>query len=158
MRPDHEHLRDALASNYLRATEEQLNENRVTDSLHRMLLCIVRSYLDDLSLAASIGERIANLEGQLARIERRAERKGHMTATTMEQAEIETLIDPEFTVLRSRTQGGLVIEDESAVPEAFWKLQRELDRDALLAALRAGEAVPGVLLSASEAAISVRTR
>jgi hypothetical protein len=158
-RPDHDELREALRADYLRGTEEELRDGLARESLHQMLRGVVRSYLDDLGLAASVGQRIATLETHLSRIEQRAECKRQMVAITMERAEIETIIDPEFTALRSRTRGALVVDDEEAIPKGFWRAQAlELDHDALIAALRVGETIPGASLSASEATITVRTR
>ena len=158
-RPDHDELREALRADYLRGTEEELRDGLARESLDQMLRGVIRAYLDDLGLAASVGQRIATLESHLSRIEQRAERKRQMVATTMERAEIETIIDPEFTVLWARTRGALVVDNAEAIPKDFWRSQApELDHDKLIAALRAGETIPGVSLSASEATITVRVR
>jgi len=159
MRPDYDQLREALRVDYLRGTEEELRDGLAHESFHQMLRGVVRSYLDDLGLAATVGQRIATLESHLSRIEQRAERKRQMVATAMERAEIEAITDSEFTVLRSRTQGALVVDNEEAIPKGFWRPQAlELDHDALIAALRVGETIPGASLSASEATITVRIR
>ena len=158
MHPDFDQLRHALEADYLRALAEDLNASQASTGLECSLLRIVRSYRDDLELAASLGQRIASLESHLSRIERRADQKRHLVAKTMEKADIATMIDSEFTVLRSRRAGALVVSQEGLIPERFWKAQRELDRDALLAALRMGKAVLGASLGASEATISVRSR
>jgi hypothetical protein len=159
MRPDYDELREALRADYLRGTEEELRDGQARETLDQMLRGVVRSYLDDLGLAATVGQRIATLESHLSRIEQRAERKRRMAATAMERAAIETITDPEFTVSRSSTQGALMVDNEHAIPKGFWRPKAlELDHDALIAALRAGETLPGASLSASEATITVRVR
>ncbi len=157
MRPDLDELREALRADYLRGTEEELRDGLAHESFHQMLRGVVRSYLDDLGLAATVGQRITSLESHLSRIEQRADRKRRMVATAMERADIKTITDPEFSVFQWRTAVALVVDDERAIPKAFWRPQAlELDHDALIAALRAGETIPGASLSASEATITVR--
>jgi hypothetical protein len=53
----------------------------------------------------------------------------------------------------------LVLSDEGAIPPDFFVAQpAKLDRAALAQALKAGQAVPGALLTAGAPQIAVRTR
>ncbi len=53
----------------------------------------------------------------------------------------------------------LVLVDEKEIPEDFWKPQpAKLDRQGLIAALKAGRDVPGATLGNSALTISVRTK
>lgn len=159
MRPDYDEQRHTLETDYLQIIQDEFRDGVERGSLHRSLASIVRFYLDDLGFAAFIGQRISGLEDHLSRIEQRGDRKRRVVARAMERAGTETITDPEFSVVRSQTPGSLVLSDEKAIPASFWKPgPPELDRDALLAALRSGLAVPGASLGASEASILVRSR
>jgi hypothetical protein len=159
MQPDYDEQYRALKADYLQIVEDDFRESDRRGSLRLGLASIVQSYVDELGMAAFIGLRISGLEDHLSRIERRADRKRRLVARAMARAGIETITEPEFTVIGSRTQGALVVNDESAIPASFWKEgPRELDHDALLAVLRDGATVPGASLGESEATISVRTR
>lgn len=159
MRPDYDQQRRALETDFLQIIRDEIDGGRERGSLQRSLASIVQSYLDDLGLAAFIGLRISGLEDHLSRIEQRADRKRRLVALAMEFAETETITDPEFSVVRSRTPGALVLSDEQAIPASFWKQgPPELDRDALLAALRGGLTIAGASLGAGEATILVRPR
>ena len=53
---------------------------------------------------------------------------------------------------------GIVIEDEEGIPASYWKPQPpKLDRRGLLAALTAGQAVPGAHLGNGGVTLVVRT-
>ena len=132
------------------------------DESHRfrkLLIDIVQSYLDDLELAAMVGVRIDALETHLAQIEARADDKNRLVAETMSRAGMRTLAEPGFFVERFETPAPLLIESEAAIPTRFRNQPTpEVDRDKILAALRAGEEVMGARLGEAETTIAVRTR
>jgi hypothetical protein len=128
-------------------------------SLSEMLAYILRSYLEDLALAAALGIRISDMQERVARIEQRAERKRALVSSVMERADLKKLTEPDFTVSLRTTQLSLVITDEKKIPPAFWQPQSpKLDRHALIAALRGGQSVPGAALGNGQSTISMRTR
>ncbi len=58
-----------------------------------------------------------------------------------------------------KSDGTLVLTDEAAIPEGYWKAQApKLDRQGLISALSAGRDVPGALLGNAPMTISVRTK
>jgi hypothetical protein len=120
---------------------------------------VVRSYLDDLTVAAALGLRIGDMQARLARIEARVEKKRVTLTAVMEKADLRKLEQPDFTASLRAVPPGLVVADESLVPQDYWKPQApKLDRRGLLAALNAGASVAGVSLGNGGTTLSVRTK
>jgi hypothetical protein len=128
------------------------------DDLHAAIACVVRSYLDDLTLAAALGIRLDEMQNRLARLEARAEKKRLLVTSVMERAELKSLAEPDFTVSLRRTPPPLIVTDEGAVPAPYWHPRPpELDRYVLLAALLGGHAIAGARLGNGHLVMSVRT-
>lgn len=156
----HIELRNALIAEYRTIDEEVLADTlEGLSSLPEALAAAVRSYLDDLSLAAALGQRIGDMQDRLARFEARAEKKRALVTQVMERADLKKLQEPDFTVSLRAVPPGLVVSDEASIPEGYWRPQPpKLDRKGLLASLNAGEVVPGAALGNGGTTISVRTR
>lgn len=98
----------------------------------------------------SLSERKARFEGQRQRL-----RAAIMVA--MGQAEMRKLELPQATISIKATPVTAEITDEAAIPSKFWVAQDPtLDKKAVLAALKAKEAVPGAALSNGGETISIR--
>ena len=65
---------------------------------------------------------------------------------------------PLATVSRTRARVSAHIADEAEVPSQLCKTVRVPDKAAILAALEAGEAVPGAELQTGERGVAVRVR
>jgi hypothetical protein len=140
------------------------DEATLRDTLHgltsvpEMIASVLRSYLDDLTLAAALGMRISEMQGRLSRLEARADRKRAMVTLAMEEADLKRLSEADFIVSLRPMPLPLAIINEEEIPEKYWKPQPpKLDRQSLTAALRAGQSVPGASLGNARATISVRT-
>jgi hypothetical protein len=149
----------ALIEEYRGMLQSDIPGTDDRERFRRLLAGIVQSYLDDLDLAATVGIRIDALETHLARVEARADAKRQLVAETMSRAGMRTLAEPGFFVECLETAAPLLIESEAEIPTRF-RVQPapELDRDKILAALRAGEDVTGARLGDTEATIAVRTK
>jgi hypothetical protein len=120
---------------------------------------VVRSYLDDLMVAAALGMRIGDMQERLSRIEARVEKKRTTITAVMEKADLKKLEQPDFTASLRAVPPGLVVADETLIPDDYWKPQApKLDRRGLLAALNAGQVVAGVGLGNGGTTLSVRTK
>ena len=155
-----EYLREQLQAEYHEADEETLHDTlEGMTSLPEALANIVRSYLDDLALAAALGTRISGMQDRLAQIEQRAEKKWAVVTAMMERADLRKLTEPDFSGTLRAVPPGLLVTDEREIPESFWRQQApKLDRRALLAALTSGQAVPGAGLGNGSLTLSVRTK
>lgn len=156
---EYEFLREQLQRQFPEIDEATLLDTlEGSTSLPEMLAGVVRSQLDDQALALALRARISDMQGRLARIEDRAEKKRMLVASAMDRADIKRLTEPDFTVSLRPTPAPLIIIDEVDIPGTFWKPQPpKLDRKALLAALNAGQTVAGAALGNGGTTIAVRT-
>ncbi len=156
----HQYLRDKLQEEFPDADEDTLRDTlEGMTNLTDMLGAVLRSQLDDLALTAALRARIADMQERLARIDARAAKKRELVISTMARADIRKITEADFTVSLRPKPPPLVLVDEKEIPEDFWKPQpAKLDRQGLIAALKAGRDVPGVTLGNSALTISVRTK
>jgi Siphovirus Gp157 len=157
---EYENLRSWLHSEFPEADDDALRDSlEGLCNLPEMLASILRSYLDDLALLAALRSRILVMQERFARLEASADKKRALVASVMERADIRKLTEPDFTASLRQVPPGLVVVDEREIPEPFWRPQPpKLDRKGLLAALNAGQAVPGAALGNCTTTIAVRTR
>jgi len=157
---EHAYLREQLLAEYTSIDDQTLRDTlEGISALPEALAAVVRSYLDDLTTAAALGLRIEDMQARLSRIEARVEKKRGTIAGVMEKADLRKLEQPDFTASLRAVPPGLVVGDESLIPEDYWKPQpAKLDRRGLLSALNAGMSVAGVSLGNGGTTLSVRTR
>lgn len=128
-------------------------------NLHEALGEVVRSALDDEALADGLRLRLEAMRARLERIETTSARKREVVLATMEEAGIEKILDPEFTVSLRVQPPGLQITNEADIPEWFWIPQpAKLDRRKVLDTIKAGTAVIGAELANSRVNLVVRTK
>jgi hypothetical protein len=128
-------------------------------NLPEMIAEVVRGALIDEAMAAGLKQRLGELRARLERLEHRAQRKRELASEVMGEAEIRKLAEPDFTVTLRPSQPGLVVVSEEDIPEAFWKPQpKKLDRQLLLATVKGGTPIPGVVLGNSKTTLTVRTK
>jgi Siphovirus Gp157 len=154
----HEYWRDRLLAEFPDADEVTLRDTLSGfTKLDEVLVCLTRSYLDDVDIAAALGIRIGTMEERLRRIEARAEKKRAALASAMEEAGIKTLHQPDFTLSLRAIPPSVVVLDEEVIPEVYWVPKPpKLDKRALGNALREGKIIPGVVLGNGAATISIR--
>jgi len=157
---EYQYLREQILAEYQEIDEGTLRDTvEGLTSLPEALASVVRSYLDDLSIAAALGLRIGGMQERLHRVEARAEKKRAIIAAVMERADIKKLAEPDFTASLRAVPPSLVVGDEREIPEVFWKPQPpKLDRRGLIAALTSGQAVPGASLGNGGMTLTVRTK
>jgi hypothetical protein len=128
-------------------------------NLKEAIGAVIRSALDDESLAGALKTRMNEMHERLKRIEETAEKKRQLALAAMEEADIEKILEPDFTVSLRAVSPGVVITSEQGIPEWFWIPQpAKLDKRALLEALKAGTAVTGAELSNSRITLAIRTK
>ena len=102
---------------------------------------------------------ILDMQERFARLEFRADKKRALVASVMERADIKKLTEADFTASLRQVPPGVVVLDEGAIPEPFWRPQPpKLDREGVFAALNAGQAVPGASLGNGGTTVAVGTR
>jgi Siphovirus Gp157 len=158
---EHAYLREHLLAEYRETIDEETLRDTLEgiSSLPEVLAEVVRSYLDDLTIAAALGMRIQEMQGRLSRIEVRIDKKRSLITSAMERADIKKLDQPDFTASLRAVPAGLVVADETLIPSDYWRPQLpKLDKRGLLAALNGGGAVPGAALGNGGTTLSVRTK
>ena len=119
-------------------------------SLHEALGEVIRVALMEEAMADGLKTRLAQMKERLERIETACARKREVAQAVMEEAGIEKLTEPDFTVSLRASPPGVMVTDEAAVPEWFWVPQPpKLDRKRILDCLKAGTHVAGTELSNS---------
>jgi hypothetical protein len=120
---------------------------------------VIRSALDDEALAAGLRLRLERMNERLKRIEETTAKKRQIALSVMEEADIDKLLEPDFTVCIRPAPPSVVITSEADIPEQFWLPQpSKLDRRAILEALKAGTAVMGAELANTRITLAVRTK
>lgn len=103
--------------------------------------------------------KIAQLKERADAAERRQERVRTLLEQAMLVAGLDTVKRPCATLSVSRRAPKPIYTDESAIPTRFWKQPDPvLDRAAINAAVKDGEAVPGVSLSNGGTSLTIRRK
>ena len=120
----------------------------ITD-LREMLAELIRSALDDEALAAGLSTRLSDMKARLERLRnpRQAQAptgaRGHGARPRSRSSS-----EADFTASLRQGAPALEVVAEDKIPAAYWKPQpAKLDRQGLLAALKAGADIDGVALA-----------
>lgn len=128
-------------------------------NLYEAIGALVRSALDDEYLVTGLKARLGELKERLDRIQIRIDNKRQLALSTMEEAGIEKILEPDFTLSLRTTPPSVLVTDETVIPEWFWIPQpAKLDKRSLLDTLKAGTAITGAELSNSRRSLSVRKK
>jgi hypothetical protein len=128
-------------------------------NLHEALGEVIRSALDDEALANGLKLRVEAMRTRLERIETTSARKREVALAVMEEAGIEKILEPDFTISMRVQQPGLIVTNEAVIPEWYWIPQpAKLDRRKILDTLKAGTSVMGTELANSRVNLVVRTK
>ena len=120
---------------------------------------LVRSALVDEALSGGLSTRLAEMRARLQRLGDRAEKKRALALRAMSEADIKTLVQPDFTASLRRGAPTLEVLAEERIPSDYWRPQPpKLDRLGILAALKGGSAIDGAAIAAPELQLSVRTK
>lgn len=155
-----EHLR-----RHLTETNPDIDDNSLFDTLegatnlNEAVGAIVRSALEDESLAEALKARIDDMRERSSRIQQTASNKRLAALEAMEQVDLKKIVEPDFTISVRPGSPGVVVTCEAEVPDSY-KLPQppKLDRRKILDALKHGAYVPGAVLSNTKNTLSIRTK
>lgn len=129
-------------------------ETSLLEAIDRLLLAIAEA----AGLAKGSHDAAQTLAARAARFEKRVEAARGVIEQALVIAELDKLERPTATLSLVRRPPKVEIGEEADIPAEFWKLgDPKLDRKALLAALKAGRAVPGACLSNSAPSLTIRS-
>lgn len=127
--------------------------------LRQMLAEVIRSALDDEALASGLSTRLSDMKARLERLDDRAKRKRQLVLRAMSACEISKLTEADFTASARTGAPTLEVASEDKIPPAYWKPQPpKIDKQSILAALKAGAEVDGARLVPAQLQLSVRTK
>jgi len=121
--------------------------------LDRMIETYQQSKADGEALKARIGD----LTARRARLNRRAQAAHSAIGSILDAIGERKVVRPTATVIRTPGKPSLVY-DEDMIPTQMCDMKRIVDKDAVIAALEAGEFVPGAELVKGADSVSVRVR
>lgn len=156
----HRLLRDQLV-----AMCPEIDDETLTDTLEGLTVLkealaeVIRSALVDEAMVAGLKGRIVEMRTRLDRLEIRANRKRGLALFSMEKSNIDKVAESDFTASLRTGARTLEVTAEAEVPRHYWRQPPpQIDRQALLAALKAGAEVTGVALAPGRTQLAVRTR
>ena len=154
----HEYLRSKLEERFPDADEETLLDTLegMTD-LNEMIISVIRSREDDMSLISALKSRMSDMQARMERLNQRADGKKQVVTAVMDRANLNKIEAPEFTISCRPTPPSLLVDEEDRVPEKFWVPQSpKLDRRRITEAIKKGANIPGAILSNGGMTIQVR--
>lgn len=157
---NHQNIREVLLQAFPDIDDETLGDTLEGESnLAELLADVVRSSMEDRSMACALKERVGEMRERLARLQARADQKRAIVRDAMESAGLKKIIEPDFTVSVGTAPPSMVVVDEAAIPGEFWFPQPDkLDRHAVLLELKAGHEVVGAKLNNRASTLTVRTK
>jgi hypothetical protein len=156
----HHLLRQRLLEMHPRIDDETLLDTLegITD-LQEMIAAVIRSALVDQALQTGLHTRLEEMRQRLARLEDRGTKKRELALDAMCEVGLKKLEQADFTASARAGMAPLVIVAEDIIPEPYWIPQPpKLDRQALLAALKQGNVIPGAELGNPKPCLAVRTK
>lgn len=119
---------------------------------------IITSIQDDEDLAAGIKERISTLRERSDRAKARIDRKKDLLRRVIELAG-KRIVTPSATVSLRHNPPKAIVVDEMVVPAAFWRQPDPVvSMEAVNAAWKMGEPVPGTTLDNGSVTVKISTR
>lgn len=120
------------------------------------IVAMLRKADDDGMMVEGIAKREEELAARKSRLKARIERIRHAVLLAMEETGLRKIEEPEFTASITRKPPAVVIIDETRIPEAYWKIERKLNRKELRDALKGGADVPGADLDNGGSSLAIR--
>ena len=120
---------------------------------------VIRLALDEEALADSLRARLGSMRERLERIEAASAKKREVAQAVMEDAGLEKILEPDFTVSLRVSPPGVAVVNEAEIPDPFWIPQPpKLDRKGILDSLKAGKPVPGATFTNAKVSLAIRTK
>lgn len=109
-------------------------------------------------MADGIKVPVEDLRQRKARLERRGDGYGEAIERIMNAAGLPKVMLPNATLSITNAAPAIVVSDEAALPDRFFRTKREVDKAAINAAVKAGEEIPGVAVSNGATRLTVRVK
>ena len=160
-----EHGRYAELRRRLLEADPEIDDTTLLDTLegatnlNEAIGEVSRAALEEEALADSLRDRMGAMRERLERIETACAKKRDVAQAVMEDAGIEKILEPDFTVSLRVSPPGVALVNEAEIPEPYWIPQPpKLDRKGILDALKSGTRVPGATFANSKVTLAIRTK
>lgn len=160
-----EHSRYAELRRRLIEADPEIDETTLLDTLegatnfNEAIGEVIRAALEEEALADSLRGRMGTMRERLERIETSCAKKREVAQAVMEDAGLEKILEPDFTVSLRVSPPGVAVTNEAEIPEPYWIPQApKLDRKGILDALKTGIRVPGATLTNSKVSLAIRSK
>lgn len=160
-----EHHRFSELRRRLLEADQEIDETTLLDTLegatnlNEALGEVIRAALEEEMLADCLRSRMGAMRERLERIEAASAKKREVAQAIMEDAGIEKILEPDFTVSLRVSPPGVAVTNEAEIPEPYWIPQPpKLDRKGILDALKTGTRVPGATFTNSKVSLAIRTK
>ena len=160
-----EHSRYAELRRRLIEADPEIDETTLLDTLegatnlNEAIGEVIRAALDEEELADALRGRMGTMRERLERIATSCSKKREVAQAVMEDAGIEKILEPDFTVSLRVSPPGVAVINEAEIPEPYWIPQPpKLDRKGILDALKTGTRVPGATFTNSKVSLAIRTK
>lgn len=160
-----EHHRFSELRRRLIEADPEIDETTLLDTLEgatnlsEALGEVIRAALDEEALADSLRARLGTMRERLERIEASCAKKREVAQAVMEDAGIERILEPDFTVSLRVSQPGVAVINEAEIPDAYWIPQPpKLDRKGILDTLKTGVQVPGATFTNAKVSLAIRSK
>src|SRR5580765_1112896 len=126
----------------VRADDPQIDERTLADTvegltgLTDLLAAIVRAARKDEADMAALKITIDEMTARYSRFKDRAARRRQIVRNAMDGVGMKTLTMPDFTASLGKGPVHLVVIDEERIPPEFFQMFRQLDKNAVSAALK----------------------
>ena len=148
-----------ITSRPLRFSRLALDMIEGETSLVECVDALLEANTQDAVIVAGAEKVVADLEARAKRVEDRIRMRRGLIEQAMVIAEIKKLERPTATLSLTNRAAALIVSDEASIPSRFWvAADPKLDRKALSAALKQGEAITGATLSNAAPSLTVRVK
>ncbi len=113
---------------------------------------------DAETMVDAIKARISDLEGRKARYARQSDAMRKLIKGLMDAAGQTKLTLPEATLSIAKGREKIVVDDVNELVQGFFKTERIADKEAIKAALDAGETIPGAHKETGPESLVVRVK
>jgi hypothetical protein len=145
--------------------EPEIDDETLADTLegltdlHEILAAAVRAARTDEAMAAGLRELVKSMQARQTRLEDRAQLRRRLVRDVMVENDLKKITAPDATLSLRPGTPGVVVIDEGVIPAPYWEPREpRLNRQDLLADLKAGAVIAGAALSNPEPVLSVRVR
>lgn len=123
-----------------------------------ILARLLRGSVEARDMAEGAKNRAAEIKHRQKRYEDRADAMRGTAFAILDALGRQRVELPDLTASVSRGGMATIITDETMLPDEFVRVKREPNRDAINAAVKVGQVVPGVETTNAPARLMVRTR